>query len=71
MGSRVHGRGAVVTLRDRIKEAERQRESDLRYLHPSKPIPFKPRWLERATKDMTDSVLYNGAWQKPTEGGAA
>lgn len=32
----------------------------------------QPRWLRRLqAKDLTDSVLWNGAWQRPTDRGAA
>jgi hypothetical protein len=58
------------TLNDRIREAEQQRRADLRRLDP--PVAFRPRWLKRLTdKDMTSSVLYNGAHTPAGDGGAA
>ena len=49
-------------LLDRIKEAEqRQRRADVRYLRPSEPVEFKPRWLTRLTdKDQTASIYSDG-----------
>jgi hypothetical protein len=58
------------TLNDRIREAEQQRVDDLRRLDP--PVAFRSRWLKRLrAKDMTDSVLYNGAHTPAGDRGAA
>jgi hypothetical protein len=54
----------------RLKAAEERR--NIRNLRPSKPVPFKPRWLKRLTdKDMTDSIYSDGAYVPRGSGGAA
>jgi len=56
--------GTTTPLIDQIREGERRREADLRYLHPDEPVEFTPRWLRRLTaRDFTDSIYSNGTWQ--------